>query len=674
MRWFLRGSVTAKLAAILVAFALLPALTVAGVSYVFARNLSVRYALDVEAVAADALGSLEALVADARKTLEAVSRNAAFSDVATAVPGVEVAAVSRVLREAPTIERGFALLLATDRSGTILAASVPGAPWIGRPFQGGAAYEQALRGLLAQGPADTTTLTTPPTAGFWIHVPLYASWNPTDPIGVLSGVFALERIAERLGEQRIDGQPQDRRRYLELVRDDGRLLVAAPAGSSGPAPAGAVASLEADRREIAAVRRVLEDTPARRGTLPRVWDASGPKVVGFARSAELRAVVLAYVDEAIVYRQIHSLRNFLLAFALGLALLSGLVAPAVSRLITTPLRHLLRGVQAVAAGDLRHEVTVRRRDEFGQLAAAFNQMTADLRRIYESIEKTVRRRTRELQQSNEELARARDAAEAADRAKATFLANMSHELRTPLNAIMGYSEMLLEEGPRLGEPAFAGDLERIRGAARQLLGIVSDILDLAEIEAGRMSLALESFDVPTLVRDVLEAIRPLARQRDNALEVACPPDLGPMRADPAKVRQCLTNLLSNAAKFTEHGRIRLEVTRERVDGREWVRFAVADTGIGITPEQLGRLFQPFTQVDPSTTRRYGGTGLGLAITRRLCQMMGGDVSVTSEPGRGATFTVRLPARVVEPVVGAPPLAIAAPGGDAAPEGNGRPRH
>jgi signal transduction histidine kinase len=254
----------------------------------------------------------------------------------------------------------------------------------------------------------------------------------------------------------------------------------------------------------------------------------------------------------------------------------------------------------------------------------------------------------ERRRADEEAAEAKEAAETANKTKSLFLANMSHELRTPLNAILGYSEMLQEEAVErklVGE--FGADLEKINGAVKHLLTLINDILDFSKIEAGKMDLYLEDFDLSQMIDDVASTIRPMVEKTANTLRLQRTPDLGTIHADQVKVRQALLNLLSNAVKFTHEGHITLEADRESLNGHEWIVFRVTDTGIGLSPEQIVKLFRNFTQADASTTRNFGGTGLGLVLTRRYCQMMGGDVTVRSVPGQGSIFTIKLPAFVTE---------------------------
>jgi signal transduction histidine kinase/CheY-like chemotaxis protein len=251
----------------------------------------------------------------------------------------------------------------------------------------------------------------------------------------------------------------------------------------------------------------------------------------------------------------------------------------------------------------------------------------------------------ERRRAEEEVAKARETAETANKTKSLFLANMSHELRTPLNAILGYSEMLQEEAVERHLDDFDADLQKINAAGKHLLALINDILDLSKIEAGKMDLFLESFDVSAMIAEVASTIQPLVEKNSNTLHIERAQDLGWMEADQIKVRQGLFNLLSNAAKFTHQGHVTLNADRQRMDDRDWIVFRVTDTGIGLSPEQLVKLFQDFTQADASTTRKFGGTGLGLALTRRFCSMMGGDVTVQSEAGKGSVFTIKLPAIV-----------------------------
>jgi PAS domain S-box-containing protein len=249
----------------------------------------------------------------------------------------------------------------------------------------------------------------------------------------------------------------------------------------------------------------------------------------------------------------------------------------------------------------------------------------------------------------ESLQKEKEAAEEANRAKSQFLANMSHELRTPLNAILGYSEMLEEEAKGIGQNALAEDMQRIYSSGKHLLGLINDILDLSKIEAGKMPLYLETFEVSAMILETVSLIQPLIEKNQNRLTLLPMDGTGEMHSDMVKVRQILYNLISNAAKFTTQGEITLGVSRETasaaMNDEDWIVLRVSDTGIGLSEEQIQQLFRPFVQGDTSTTRKFGGTGLGLAITKHFCQMLGGNIRASGEPGKGATFTVKLPAKI-----------------------------
>jgi GAF domain-containing protein/DNA-binding response OmpR family regulator len=288
---------------------------------------------------------------------------------------------------------------------------------------------------------------------------------------------------------------------------------------------------------------------------------------------------------------------------------------------------------------------VRGRDIVGMLVVrrrtpgAFPQNTVDLMKTFAAQSVLAIQNARlfhEIEDKRQEL-------EVAGRHKSQFLANMSHELRTPLNAIIGYSEILQEEAADLGQESFVPDLKKVEGAGRHLLGLINDILDLSKVEAGRMDIFLEDVDVVPLLDEVRALIVPMAEKNGNALELRLADDLGTIRTDRTKLKQSLLNILSNGSKFTENGRLTLVAERYETE-RPMVRFAISDTGIGMTEDQLGRLFQAFSQADASTTKKYGGTGLGLAISRQFCQLLGGDITVKSQPGEGSTFTITLPAR------------------------------
>jgi signal transduction histidine kinase/CheY-like chemotaxis protein len=361
------------------------------------------------------------------------------------------------------------------------------------------------------------------------------------------------------------------------------------------------------------------------------------------------------------------------------AALSGLAAIGFSTIITRPLNKIRQSTERLARGEYEVELPVDDRSEIGSLARSFRKMAielrdrdaelraeqAEIRRLNDVLEGEksllalrVRERTHDLQRANEELGsqatnlqrvnveleEARNRAEDANRAKSAFLAQMSHELRTPLNAIIGYGELLVEEAEDEGDTKSIPDLRRIIEAGRHLLGLINDVLDLSKIEAGKVTLEWEFVEVAPLVEKIAGTVDTLVKQNGNELVVSCDAGLPPVYADHMRVRQVLLNLLGNAAKFTEKGRVELRVSAATTGPATEVVFAVKDTGIGMTREQQERLFQNFVQADSSTSRKYGGTGLGLAISKRFVEMLGGRIEVESEIGRGSTFTIRLPTR------------------------------
>src|SRR5262245_18471339 len=304
---------------------------------------------------------------------------------------------------------------------------------------------------------------------------------------------------------------------------------------------------------------------------------------------------------------------------------------------------------AIARGNLAAPIPAAGPDELGEMSRALG---------------VFRDNAREIETARDQAIAARAEAEAASRAKSTFLANMSHELRTPLNAIIGYSEILAEDATDRGDEQSVGDLKKIQSAGKHLLGLINSVLDLSKIEAGRMDVYLEPVNLTQLVDEVRTMVQPLIEKNGNRLVVDCPPDIGMMRTDLTKIKQSLINLLSNAAKFTEQGEVGLVVARQAgPEGRFHVVFKVSDSGIGMTDEQMGRLFEAFAQADSSTTRNFGGTGLGLAITRRFATLLGGTINVTSKPGVGSIFTLDLPDHPLSAAVAAPQFKAPAAGAD-----------
>jgi signal transduction histidine kinase/CheY-like chemotaxis protein len=391
---------------------------------------------------------------------------------------------------------------------------------------------------------------------------------------------------------------------------------------------------------------------------------------------ETVAAQVIYVPAADVLQRGRNYLWLVLSIFSGIFLLAmWLISRQLRAAVIRPLQQLNETADEVAKGNLSTQQLAQfqslqmqdvaaRQDETGALARSFQAMAQEVAKRETNLTNAVAQRTSQLAASMEQARKARGDAEDANKTKSQFLANMSHELRTPLNAIIGYSEMLREEALDTAQDGLVPDIDKITVAGRHLLSLVNDILDLSKIEAGKVELYLESFDLPRELAQVVDTIQPLIRKNGNQLVVECAPELSAQLSnvvsDLTKFRQVLFNILSNAAKFTDKGLIRLVVdVPNSPNVPERFRLRVIDSGIGMNPEQLARMFQTFSQADASTTRKYGGSGLGLAISKHFCTMLGGDISVSSTPGVGSTFTVVLPLRALRPT---PPEAVPLPAG------------
>lgn len=338
-------------------------------------------------------------------------------------------------------------------------------------------------------------------------------------------------------------------------------------------------------------------------------------------------------------------------FSISLVSLGAFLGLIIHKYVRQPFQRLEFATQQYISGNKNIRVDITSRDEFGILANFMNEMLDRIDRKELNLKTEARERriaalkVKEhrdvLQTLTGELTLARDQAFAASHAKSSFLANISHELRTPLNAVIGYSELLMEEAEEKGEKNQASDLNKIRTAGKHLLTLINDVLDICKIEAGKMELLLEVFDVSPMLDETTSMITPLVKKNNNSFSCEVCDDHITMCSDITRVKQILFNLLANASKFTSNGDIKLKV---ELSGTDMIHFNVIDTGIGIEQKKIEKLFSEFVQADNSTTREFGGTGLGLAICRRLSRLMGGDITATSTPGEGSTFTVSLPLR------------------------------
>ena len=396
--------------------------------------------------------------------------------------------------------------------------------------------------------------------------------------------------------------------------------------------------------------RAFEDVhdviTSRNDIIENQLDRIGPKVA--SQIEKLKLAIKAEQDDLGPRAEAETGRAAVITFVFAIVSIAfGVLAAWVIGFgVSRPIRSMARGMRELADGNLDAEFLVTdRNDEVREMSDAVQVFRASMIQV--------RGMADEQRRAAEEVREAKDAAEAANHAKSAFLANMSHELRTPMNAILGYSEMLIEDAEEAGQEGAVADLQKIHQSGSHLLTLINDVLDLAKVEAGRVEALAEDFEVDTLLDEVSATATPLMAKNENQLRIERGEGLGMVHQDVTKLRQSLLNLLSNAAKFTDHGIVTLSAGRVLREGRDWLELSVTDSGIGIAADKLDRVFEEFGQADETTSRDYGGTGLGLPISRRFCDLLGGELFVTSQLGIGSTFTIRVPA-ILPGATGTPP--------------------
>jgi signal transduction histidine kinase len=450
-----------------------------------------------------------------------------------------------------------------------------------------------------------------------------------------SSEHVLEGLLKDLGHMAlVTGEYDELQAYIERIVQDPHVVTVHLANNKGRI----VASSKTDMlgKPLPAMKSAPEDV--------QVWRNLDLHNL----SRHLGILAINYSQAALLDTNRKVQNTGLTIAVIGMSIIA-IVGTVIGYLLTRRLETLTNAATQLARGEPAIKTEFRGNDEIAMLGRAFDSMATSieghiaelqngrekLRQAYDDLEQRVAQRT-------QELAIARDAALQASRTKSVFLANMSHELRTPLNAIIGYSDLVQEDALENGYGKIIDDVKKISKAGHHLLSLISDILDLSKIEAGKMELNMGKVEVEPLIRDIQATIATLVEQRNNTLSIEIEGQLGFIDTDITRIRQVLFNLLSNACKFTEQGHITLSACNKVLDQREYVSFRVRDTGIGMTSGQISRVFDEFSQADQSTTRKYGGTGLGLAICKKLTLAMGGTIQVESQPNTGTTFTVNIP--------------------------------